>query len=311
MTAFNDKGSVRDAMRKRRRSVSAEERKLASRTICEKLRCNPRLAHVLWREGPVAVYIPTADEVDIVDLIVNAISFSCTVVAPRWNGTSYELVEIQVGNDEAIEKTERDLVFGDLKLVKGPMGVLEPVPGKVWQPEKIAAWIVPGLAFTADGRRVGYGGGWYDRLLSKANPKSPKIGVAYSFQVVMELPSKDFDCSLTEIVDDSDQLGAARRGEMETVWIHGVAATVARTFFQRAKGLLGRRGLEKGTGMLILKCNCIHTCFMRFPIDAVFLDANGEIVKTVRGIRPWRFWIWGGWRARMVLELDSRNKDAQ
>ena len=304
--ALQDKGSIRDAMRQRRRSVSPEDRKFASRTICEKLRCNPRLDYVLWREGPVAVYIPTADEIDIVDFIVNTIGLSCMVVAPRWNGTSYELVEIQVGNEDELEKTDRDLVFDDLKLVKGPMGVLEPVPGKVWKPEEIAAWIVPGLAFSPDGKRIGYGGGWYDRLLSKANPKAPKIGVAYSFQVVEELPSEDFDCNLTEIVDDSDQLGAAQRGEMEKVWIHGVAATVARTFCQRAKGLLGRSGLEKGTGMLILKCNCIHTCFMRFPIDAVFLDADGNVVKTVRNIRPWRLCVWGGWRAKMVLELDSR-----
>ena len=95
---------------------------------------------------------------------------------------------------------------------------------------------------------------------------------------------------------------------METVEIHGDRAFVARSFFERAKGLLGRSGLEKGTGMLILKCNCIHTCFMRFPIDAIFLDGSGNVVKEVRGIRPWRLCVWGGWRAKSVLELDSRNR---
>ncbi len=95
--------------------------------------------------------------------------------------------------------------------------------------------------------------------------------------------------------------------EMEVRNVLGVRAIVAGSSFQRMRGLIGRSGLEKGTGMLILKCNCIHTCFMRFPIDAVFLDANGCVVKHVRNIRPWRLWIWGGWRARMVLELDSRN----
>jgi len=103
----------------------------------------------------------------------------------------------------------------------------------------------------------------------------------------------------------------ALRSGATSVEVNGVRAIVARSFLQRAKGLLGRSGLEKGTGMLILKCNCIHTCFMRFPIDAVFLDHKGEVVKTVRGIRPWRLWVWGGWRARMVLELDSRNTAAQ
>lgn len=104
----------------------------------------------------------------------------------------------------------------------------------------------------------------------------------------------------------TDLVSALRSGAA-SVEVNGVHAIVARSFLQRARGLLGRCGLEKGTGMLIMRCNCIHTCFMRFPIDAVFLDARGEVVKTVRGIRPWRLCVWGGWRARMVLELDSRN----
>ena len=84
--------------------------------------------------------------------------------------------------------------------------------------------------------------------------------------------------------------------------ILGVEAEVAETFLERTKGLIGRDGLERGKGMLIMKCNCIHTFFMRFSIDATFLDGQGRIVKTVKGIRPWRPWVWGGWRARSVLE---------
>ena len=84
--------------------------------------------------------------------------------------------------------------------------------------------------------------------------------------------------------------------------INGIDAEVAESVFERLRGLIGRRGLENGKGMLITKCNCIHTLFMRFPIDATFLDRNGKIVKTVRGIKPWRLWVWGGWRAVSVLE---------
>ena len=73
---------------------------------------------------------------------------------------------------------------------------------------------------------------------------------------------------------------------METVEINGVRAEVARTFWQRLKGLMGRKSLPPGEGMLILRCNAIHTCFMRFAIDATFMDAEGRIVKTVRNIRP-------------------------
>jgi len=81
-----------------------------------------------------------------------------------------------------------------------------------------------------------------------------------------------------------------------------VDAEIAETFRERTKGLLGRDGLAPGTGLLIRKCNCVHTLFMRFAIDATFLDRDGNVVKVVRNIRPWRPWIWGGWRAVSVLE---------
>ena len=93
---------------------------------------------------------------------------------------------------------------------------------------------------------------------------------------------------------------------METIDILGVRARVARTFAERAKGLIGTKDLPDGEGMLITRCNAIHTFFMSFPIDATFLDRNDNVVKTVRGIRPWRPFVWGGWRAVKVLETRSR-----
>jgi hypothetical protein len=80
---------------------------------------------------------------------------------------------------------------------------------------------------------------------------------------------------------------------------------VARTFAERAKGLIGTKDLPAGEGLLILRCNAIHTCFMSFPIDATFLDREDRVVKTVRKIRPWRLWVWGGFRAVKVLETRS------
>jgi len=89
---------------------------------------------------------------------------------------------------------------------------------------------------------------------------------------------------------------------VEHICINGVDAEVARTFADRAKGLIGRKGLEPGKGLLIERCNCIHTFFMRFAIDATFMDGEGRVVKVVRNVRPWRMFVWGGWRARQVLE---------
>lgn len=92
---------------------------------------------------------------------------------------------------------------------------------------------------------------------------------------------------------------------MDTVKICGVKAKVAKTLFERMKGLIGTKCLRPGEGMLILKCNSIHTFFMSFPIDATFLDRNGNVVKVVRNIRPWRLFVWGGFRAVKVLETAS------
>lgn len=94
---------------------------------------------------------------------------------------------------------------------------------------------------------------------------------------------------------------------LETVL--GVEAEVAESAFERMRGLIGRDRLERGRGMLITKCNCIHTFFMRFPIDATFLDGQGRIVKTVKGVRSWRPWVWGGWRARSVLETSDESSN--
>ena len=92
---------------------------------------------------------------------------------------------------------------------------------------------------------------------------------------------------------------------MDTVEICGVKARVARPSRERAKGLIGTQSLPDGEGMLILHCNAVHTFFMRFPIDVTFLDRQDRVVKVVRGVKPWRPFVWGGWRASKALETMS------
>jgi uncharacterized membrane protein (UPF0127 family) len=64
--------------------------------------------------------------------------------------------------------------------------------------------------------------------------------------------------------------------------------TVAHTMFARMRGLLGKRGLDSGDGLLIRPAPSIHTFFMRFPIDVVFLSRQGEVLKVAERVRPWR-----------------------
>jgi len=57
---------------------------------------------------------------------------------------------------------------------------------------------------------------------------------------------------------------------------------------RRSKGLLGRKGLEPGTGLWIVPCEAVHTFWMQFPIDLVYLDRNLRIRKLRSSVGPWR-----------------------
>src|SRR5919198_5965300 len=71
---------------------------------------------------------------------------------------------------------------------------------------------------------------------------------------------------------------------------------------QRARGLLGRHKLEPGEA-LYLATSSIHTHFMRFPIDAVFLDHDMQVVRIRSQVKPWRFAFKRG--ASAVVELEA------
>ena len=72
----------------------------------------------------------------------------------------------------------------------------------------------------------------------------------------------------------------------------------------RLRGLLGRTALGTGEALAIRPCASIHTFFMSFDIDAVFLDRRGRVVRALAGLRPWRatrFHL----RAEQVVELPA------
>jgi uncharacterized membrane protein (UPF0127 family) len=78
---------------------------------------------------------------------------------------------------------------------------------------------------------------------------------------------------------------------------------VAVTRRDRRKGLLGRTGLEPSSALIIAPCFSIHTMFMRFDIDAVFVDDDGRAVKVVRDMTPWRIAV--NATAHAVVELPA------
>lgn len=78
----------------------------------------------------------------------------------------------------------------------------------------------------------------------------------------------------------------------------------ARGFPGRALGLMGRAPLAAGMGLRLAPCAAVHTGFMRFPLDLVFLDSAGRVVRVVRGARPWRVFR-GGRGAVEVIETTA------
>ena len=65
------------------------------------------------------------------------------------------------------------------------------------------------------------------------------------------------------------------------------SVTLAKTLVERTVGLLGKKSLRQGEGIWIERCASIHTYFMRFPIDAVFVDGQNRVVQRVRNLAPW------------------------
>ena len=78
---------------------------------------------------------------------------------------------------------------------------------------------------------------------------------------------------------------------------------LAETALTRMRGLLGRRALPGGEGILLKPASSVHMWFMRFAIDAVFLDADMRVVKIAAGLKPWR--MAGARGAKSCLEIGA------
>jgi len=183
MDFTQEKESLRKTMRRMRAEVDPTWKLEADAAICARLLSRCEIASV---ESPIAIYLASPREINLLQLIERLLERGRTIVAPRWNGKTYEMARLN-GLDEK-----------DLR--QGPMGILEPAEAEIVPPKRIRTWIVPGLAFTHDGKRLGYGGGWYDRLLSATPPDAVKIGVAYPFQIVPSIPCEPTDVVLSDVI---------------------------------------------------------------------------------------------------------------
>jgi uncharacterized membrane protein (UPF0127 family) len=86
-------------------------------------------------------------------------------------------------------------------------------------------------------------------------------------------------------------------------------AALADTPFTRIRGLLGKKELKPGEGLIISPCNSVHSFFMRFTIDVLFLDKEWRVIKTLPNFKPFRLSpIY--FRAHLAIELPSGTVDS-
>lgn len=127
--------------------------------------------------GSVLLTLPYRSEWDTRPLAAAALAQGKVVAMPRVDRAARMLVLHRV------DDLDRDIVAGGL-------GIPEPRPGGAQLAPDAIDWVlVPGVAFDAGGRRLGYGGGFYDRLLPRLRPGVPCIVGAFEVQVVDEVPT--------------------------------------------------------------------------------------------------------------------------
>ncbi|MFK7933981.1 MAG: 5-formyltetrahydrofolate cyclo-ligase [Saprospiraceae bacterium] len=131
----------------------------------------------------VHTYLPVRSEINLFPLIEQLLKEKITVVCPKTlKNRQLEHLELYDLNN----------------LETGLFKTQHPAEGKIYQ-GKYDLIIVPGLAFTTEGYRLGYGGGYYDTFL-KDHPNALKIGAAYPFQLVEKLPVEEHDIQLNIII---------------------------------------------------------------------------------------------------------------
>jgi 5-formyltetrahydrofolate cyclo-ligase len=170
----------------RRRALTPQDVELRSGEVLRNLAALPFLATAKL----VALYSAQAFEVQTAGLIALV---GARAVFPRV---------ISKGMPLALHRVAH---VGDL--VPGVLGLLEPRSDTpTVTADEIDAWVVPGVGFTRDGKRLGRGAGYYDRTLALARADAPKVGVCFADCLVDDLPTDVWDAPMDWVVTDRESV---------------------------------------------------------------------------------------------------------
>ena len=178
------KKTIRQMMLSQRNKISLEERQKKSEVISAQL----IQTFDFLKAFTIMIYVSFSSEVMTKELINYALSKKKRVIVP-----AVDLVNHQLRLSEIKQYDE---------LVPSTYGIKEPRQLRIIKPDQVELFILPGVAFDEQGTRLGYGGGYFDRLLNTKNKSQQLVGIAYELQIQKKLPYTHLDISVNKVITE-------------------------------------------------------------------------------------------------------------
>lgn len=174
-----NKQQLRQAIRQRKRAMTQEEIEDRSRSLCEKFLKSDDYRCCTCLYG----YLPYNQEVRTWPILHQALADGKQVAVPKVYGDEMKFIYLT------------DLT----QVAAGYAGIPEPIADDPVAEQQDALVLMPGLAFDPQGHRIGYGGGFYDKFLSR-EPGHPTVALCYEFQMVDHLETEQFDIPVDTVI---------------------------------------------------------------------------------------------------------------
>lgn len=186
----SSKKNLRKKIISLRDSIPEKQRISKSNIIASKLFKNENYKAA----NNVLLFYPFGSEVDTRIIINDALLNKKKIILPRVTGKN--IIEIYFVSDPRKE------------LEPGFFGIMEPILQKCKPAslKDVDLAIIPGVCFDRDLNRLGYGGGFYDRLLSKLNKEVLKISLCFNIQIIENVPVSNYDMKVDMIITENDIL---------------------------------------------------------------------------------------------------------
>lgn len=179
------KAELRRAAAAAREAIDPRHRVAASRAVAERILGSATFGSA----GVILVYAAMRGELDPAGITSTALAAGRCVAFPQVDWSARQLVPVRLREPSALRP-------GRYGVPELPDDALEAVPV-----ETIDLVLVPGLAFDRRGCRLGYGGGFYDRLLPRL--RAVRLGLAFAAQIVDRLPAEAHDVRMTAVVTET------------------------------------------------------------------------------------------------------------